>query len=221
IFNEFNKDEIILCLNYDGIYGINNINRLLQANNKNDSVIWGVKEYKVGDPILFNETNKYSPILFNNLKGSIIEIHVFEEYILFDLEINKVINELDIISLEIDLISSSENSSVIRIRVEKSDGLNDDDNDSSDSIVPFQVSYAISIHKAQGLEFNSVKIVISDDLDEQITNNIFYTAITRARENLKIYWSPRTEKKIIDNIISKRNLKDLSILKSRIKKQNT
>lgn len=220
IFNEFNKDEIILCLNYDGIYGINNINRLLQANNKNDSVIWGVKEYKVGDPILFNETNKYSPILFNNLKGSIIEIHVFEEYILFDLEINKVINELDIILLEIDLISSSENSSVIRIRVEKSDGLNDDDNDSSDSIVPFQVSYAISIHKAQGLEFNSVKIVISDDLDEQITNNIFYTAITRARENLKIYWSPRTEKKIIDNIISKRNLKDLSILKSRIKKQN-
>lgn len=220
IFNEFNKDEIILCLNYDGIYGINNINRLLQANNKNDSVIWGVKEYKVGDPILFNETNKYSPILFNNLKGSIIEIYVFEEYILFDLEINKVINELDIILLEIDLISSSENSSVIRIRVEKSDGLNDDDNDSSDSIVPFQVSYAISIHKAQGLEFNSVKIVISDDLDEQITNNIFYTAITRARENLKIYWSPRTEKKIIDNIISKRNLKDLSILKSRIKKQN-
>jgi hypothetical protein len=40
-----------------------------------------VKEYKVGDPILFNETNKYSPILFNNLKGSIIEIYVFEEYI--------------------------------------------------------------------------------------------------------------------------------------------
>ena len=135
---------------------------------------------------------------------------------MFDLEINKVINELDIISLEIDLISSSENSSVIRIRVEKSDGLNDDDNDSSDSIVPFQVSYAISIHKAQGLEFNSVKIVISDDLDEQITNNIFILQLHEL-ENLKIYWSPRTEKKIIDNIISKRNLKDLSILKSRIK----
>lgn len=50
------------------------------------------------------------------------------------------------------------------------------------AVVPFQVAYAVSIHKAQGLEFNSVKIVITDEIEDHITHSIFYTAITRARE---------------------------------------
>ena len=33
IFEHTEKDEIILCLNYDGLYGINNINRFLQGSN--------------------------------------------------------------------------------------------------------------------------------------------------------------------------------------------
>lgn len=33
IFEHSEEDEIILCLNYDGLYGINNINRFLQSNN--------------------------------------------------------------------------------------------------------------------------------------------------------------------------------------------
>ena len=36
----------------------------------------------------------------------------------------------------------------------------DDDENQYDHIIPFNLSYAISIHKAQGLEFNSVKIII-------------------------------------------------------------
>lgn len=28
------------------------------------------------------------------------------------------------------------------------------------TIIPFQIAYAVSIHKAQGLEYNSVKIII-------------------------------------------------------------
>ena len=36
LFDSKSKDEeIILCLNYDGMYGINNINRVMQSNNKN------------------------------------------------------------------------------------------------------------------------------------------------------------------------------------------
>lgn len=70
----------------------------------------------------------------------------------------------------------------------------------SDTVVPFQVAYAVSIHKAQGLEYRSVKIVITNETEERITHNIFYTAITRAKENLKIYWSPETEKKCIGEI---------------------
>ena len=55
----------------------------------------------------------------------------------------------------------------------------------------------MSIHKAQGLEYDSVKVVITRDIEERITHNIFYTAITRARKHLKIYWSPESQEKII------------------------
>ena len=48
--------------------------------------------------------------------------------------------------------------------------------------MPFQVAYAVSIHKAQGLEYDSVKIVITDANEDDITHSIFYTVVTRARE---------------------------------------
>ena len=38
IFEHSAEDEIILCLNYDGLYGINNINRFLQSSNPNPKV---------------------------------------------------------------------------------------------------------------------------------------------------------------------------------------
>lgn len=50
------------------------------------------------------------------------------------------------------------------------------------SAIPFQLAYSVSIHKVQGLEYNSVKVVISSSNSEQISHGIFYTAITRANE---------------------------------------
>ncbi|MEO8582106.1 MAG: AAA family ATPase, partial [Patescibacteria group bacterium] len=38
IFDHSEEDEIILCLNYDGLYGINNINKFLQSNNSSPSI---------------------------------------------------------------------------------------------------------------------------------------------------------------------------------------
>ena len=48
-------------------------------------------------------------------------------------------------------------------------------------------AYALSIHKAQGLEYDSVKVVITNDVEDMITSNIFYTAVTRSKDKLKIY----------------------------------
>lgn len=87
--------------------------------------------------------------------------------------------------------------------------------------IPFQVAYATSIHKAQGLEYNSVKIIITEEVDEMITYNIFYTAITRAREKLIIYWSPEVEKRVLSNLKKKSYDKDLDILKSIYKTKDT
>jgi replication-associated recombination protein RarA len=44
IFDNHKDDEIILCLNYDGLYGINNINRFLQANNLSSTAKESKKE---------------------------------------------------------------------------------------------------------------------------------------------------------------------------------
>ena len=60
-------------------------------------------------------------------------------------------------------------------------------------------AYALSIHKAQGLEYDSVKVVITNDVEDMITSNIFYTAVTRSKDKLKIYWTPETQDKIIFN----------------------
>ncbi len=63
--------------------------------------------------------------------------------------------------------------------------------------MPFQVAYAVSIHKAQGLEYDSVKIVITDANEDDITHSIFYTAVTRARERLRIFWTPETQQGVL------------------------
>jgi len=212
IFDNHEDDEIILCLNYDGLYGINNINRFLQANNPSKTIEWGDLIYKVNDPILFNETQRFGNVIYNNLKGKIVSINLLDNKIEFEIEVEKVLNELDIQFYDLELVSSDTYKSVIKFTVNQFP-TTDEDHDSSDAVVPFQIAYAVSIHKAQGLEYNSVKIVITDEVEEQITHNIFYTAITRAKEKLKIYWSPETENKILQDIKRRDNHKDIGLLK--------
>lgn len=219
IFTVAEKDEIILCLNYDGLYGINNINRFLQENNPHIPVTWGILQYKVDDPILFNESERFAPVIYNNMKGRIVAIErrhdgTPNEEIQFDIELETVINEMDAWGQEFELLENSPaGNSVIRFVVKKTKSVDDDDEDNSDTVVPFQVAYAVSIHKAQGLEYRSVKIVITDEVDEMISHSIFYTAITRAREKLKIYWTPEVENKVLSNMAPIDRKKDVGILR--------
>lgn len=215
IFENAQEDEIILCLNYDGLYGINNINSFLQSSNNNTPFTWETHTYKVNDPIIFNESGRFSPLIYNNLKGKILQIELLDNEIQFDIEINLVINEFDADPYDFELLENAKNgNSIIRFTVDSYKSTDNDDDDSS-NVVPFQVAYAVSIHKAQGLEYNSVKIVISEEIEELISHNIFYTAITRTKEELKIYWSPETEKKVIESFETKFNKKDFSLLKSK------
>ncbi len=216
IFENVGDNEIILCLNYDGLYGINNINKFLQSNNESPSIQWGVHTYKIGDPILFNETNRFRPLIYNNLKGKIIDIKVREDQISFSIQIDMVINDFDAASYDFELVDSFEaDKSVIKFVVNKYNSSDEDDDNSTDTLVPFQVAYAISIHKAQGLEYSSVKIVITTETEEMITHNVFYTAITRAKEELKIYWTPETGNRILEGLQQIENKRDVAILKSK------
>lgn len=216
IFVHSEDDEIILLLNYDGLYGINNMNKFLQGNNENAPIIWGNLIYKVGDPILFNDIKRFGPSIYNNLKGKIINIETIEDKIQFDIEIDKSITEMDTFQYDFHLLDNLSNgNSIIRFDVAKHKNTDEDD-ESSDAVVPFQIAYAVSIHKAQGLEYNSVKLVITNEVEEMISHNIFYTAITRAKEKLKIYWSPETENKILTSIQTRNIKRDVGLLKSKI-----
>jgi DNA replication protein DnaC len=214
IFEHSAEEEIILCLNYDGLYGINNINRFLQSNNPSLVVEWGINVYKVGDPILFNESDRFSPLIYNNMKGRIRNIEVEENKIWFAIELDIAITEWEAEGYDFTLVGDSdEGNSIIGFWVDAHKSTDEDD-DSADTVVPFQVAYAVSIHKAHGLEYKSVKIVITNEVEELITHNIFYTAITRAKEKLKIYWSPETEKKILEGLALKNYRKDAALLAS-------
>ena len=219
IFKKNDKDEIILCLNYNGLYGINNINRFLQNNNKNKAVSWGIWTYKIDDPVLFNECERFYPALYNNLKGKIVDIEQdnVNSVIWFDIEVEKVLNEMDVKGLDLEIISGDSEKTLIRFSVMLPD--EDADNEDISAVMPFQIAYAVSIHKAQGLEYDSVKVVITEDIDELITHNIFYTAITRAKKHLKIYWTPESEKQVLGqfNISNIRNEANIFSGQSHIK----
>ena len=214
IFEKEENDEIILCLNYGGLYGINNINRFLQQSNTSDAVRWGIQEYKVNDPILFTESDRFGPLIYNNMKGTIMEIYRSDDRITFDIELEREIEESYAFENDFEILDNSQpGRSKIRISINKFRDVDEDDEANPSTIVPFQVAYAVSIHKAQGLEYDSVKIVITDEIDELITHNIFYTAITRARNKLKIYWTPEVENRVLSRITPRDNNQDAWLLK--------
>lgn len=212
-----NKDEIILCLNYDGLYGINNINNYFQNMNNSKSVSINLNTYKVNDPIIFGDTTRFLPIIYNNMKGTIRSIEETDEKVWFTIELNKVINELETKNVDLQLVNSNEKTSLIKFYVNKNRNSDrDDDEYSSSWIVPFSIAYAISIHKSQGLEYESVKILLTNEIDELITHNIFYTAITRAKKELKIFWTPECQNKIIERIKHIDYDKDACIIKNKL-----
>lgn len=215
IFNCEMKDEVILCLNYDGKFGLNNINNYFQNANTEIAVTWGEWKYKVGDPILFNDTNRFS-LLYNNLKGRIIHINKLNEKITFTVDVAIPLTESDCKNDHIEFVDTIEDGTRIRFDVFAfEDEMSEDDRERA--IVPFQLAYAVSIHKAQGLEYKSVKVIIPSSNAEKITHGIFYTAITRAKEKLKIYWSSETMQKIVAGFSEENSRqKSLAIIKEKL-----
>ena len=117
----------------------------------------------------------------------------FLNYITVDVDIS--LTERDCKGDDIEYIETVENGTRIRFTVyayESGKTEEEDDTLRIKSVVPFQLAYAVSIHKAQGLEYDSVKVIIPSVNTEKITHGVFYTAITRAKKNLKIYWSSET-----------------------------
>lgn len=202
-------DSITLCLNYGGLFGINNLNRMIQANREGKSIEWRRHTYKVGDPIVFRETQHFKNIFYNNMKGKIVDIISSPTKITFTVKIDELI---DYHSTNVFTKVEYDESSGMLLTFDINKKTDVEKDYSSTNVIPFSVAYAISIHKAQGLEYKSVNVVISGEVKEAITHSVFYTAITRARENLTVYWSPETEKEIIKSFETMNCKSDVAIL---------
>lgn len=216
VLNSEIMDEVILCLNYDGKFGLNNMNSYFQNANTETAVVWRDWKYKVGDHILFNDTDRFS-LLYNNLKGRIVQIELFDSRIRFTVDVEIPLTEQDCQNDGIEFIDIIDD--VTRIRFDVLDFEEEmADEDRKKAIVPFQLAYAVSIHKAQGLEYRSVKVVIPSSNAEKITHGIFYTAITRAKEKLKIYWSSETMQEVVAGFsVDTSRQKSLAIIKEKLK----
>lgn len=193
---DLEDDEVVLCLNYDGKFGLNNMNQYFQnANTKSKAFSWAEWIFKIGDRIIFLDTRR-SSLLYNNLKGTIENIVKTTSSIIFTIDIKAYLTEEQCKDESFEYIANIDDGTRIRLEVIAwDDELPEEDR--IKTVIPFQIAYAISIHKAQGLEYKSVKVVIPSSNAERITHAIFYTAITRAKEKLKIFWSAETMDAIV------------------------
>ena len=212
VFEKNSENQIILCLNYGGIYGITSINSYFQNKNENKAYVNNIDTYKVDDPVIFNENannKKYNHCLYNNLTGKIRDIQEDSDKLYFIIHVDTFISKDDL-----DCVITSnekENWSNVKIELRKYKD-NPEDNDEEAYKCPFDVTYATSIHKAQGLQFESVKIVITPESEDKLNNEIFYTAITRSTKQLKIYLTESKQQEIIDIISSKDDRVDSELL---------
>lgn len=190
----------------------------MQCENMSYGINIGPLTFKVNDPVLFNESERFE-ILNNNLKGVIEKIEDFRDYVNFTIRVYAVFSKkvVDSCGENLIFVESDDETTLIKFKVSKTKPYeNDKDDENLDHVIPFQIAYAVSIHKSQGLEYDSVKIIISDESEEQISHSIFYTAITRSKKYLKIYWSPEVSNRVLNRIRPQNNEKDWNILKNKI-----
>ena len=135
LFTRWRDDEIVLCLNYDGLYGINNVNRFLQAGNPSPAVGWGESTYKVGDPVLFNETDRFRPVIFNNMKGTIAAIDRAPGRITFDVDLEREVTESEVAFTDLRWVAESTVQFDVFERASS-----DEDDDTLNTLIPFQIA---------------------------------------------------------------------------------
>ncbi|RTZ95623.1 MAG: exodeoxyribonuclease V subunit alpha [Deltaproteobacteria bacterium] len=75
-----------------------------------------------------------------------------------------------------------------------------------DQLPAWELSFAVTVHKSQGSEFNDVLLVLPDDsTHRQLTREILYTGITRARKRVIIYGSRPAIETAVSRTISRQS----------------
>lgn len=152
------REVQVLAPMYKSLNGIDNLNIILQDlfNPKTASK----REIKVGD-IIFREYDKVLQLVNdpdNNVYNG--DIGYIEEIIIS--KEKKIVNQINI----------NYDGTIV--------------NYTPDKFINFRHGYAISIHKAQGSEFDMVIMPITNSFKRMLNNKLIYTGVTRAKKSLVV-----------------------------------
>lgn len=152
------REVQVLAPMYKSLNGIDNLNIILQDlfNPKTASK----REIKVGD-IIFREYDKVLQLVNdpdNNVYNG--DIGYIEEIIIS--KEKKIANQINI----------NYDGTIV--------------NYTPDKFINFRHGYAISIHKAQGSEFDMVIMPITNSFKRMLNNKLIYTGVTRAKKSLVV-----------------------------------
>ncbi|MCE7939537.1 MAG: exodeoxyribonuclease V subunit alpha, partial [Chloroflexi bacterium CFX6] len=64
-------------------------------------------------------------------------------------------------------------------------------------------AFALSVHKAQGSEFDTVAVVLPDSVSPVLSRELLYTAVTRARRAVTVFGSEAVVRAAIERPIER------------------
>ncbi|MDR0919237.1 MAG: ATP-dependent RecD-like DNA helicase, partial [Oscillospiraceae bacterium] len=70
---------------------------------------------------------------------------------------------------------------------------------SYEMLFQLDLAYAVTVHKSQGSEFNTVIIPLFEGFEKLCYRNLLYTAVTRAKNRLIIVGNPKTVQTMVRN----------------------
>lgn len=151
---------------------INNYTNILKTNNNIvKEVQYNKKKFRINDDVIYNN-NDNDVELFNGLLGKIEYINNY--YILVDFKMFKFPFYFNM-PKENYLYDLSDFDEKKHNQINK-----------INYIKYLDSAYMITVHKSQGQEYNNILIILPNHKSKILTNNLLYTAITRAKKNVHI-----------------------------------
>lgn len=179
---ERNCDFQVIAPMYDGVLGVDNLNRELRnvlnsdySSGNTTCVKHGQSEWHEGDRVMATK-NDYEKMVFNGDVGKIQRISIKDDEV--EVKIFDWFDQESSFPRYIDKIFTYKVEEIKRL---------------------FRVAYACTVHRCQGNAFDYVLLPMTVDYGVMLYRNLVYTALTRARKKVFVFGDPMAFSLSIEN----------------------